>query len=297
MAPVEIIFALTRHEYQSYTDYKELVRLGGFDTCYVDQVDFTRPDTFYIVSPINGEWRPHRDRHKTGRPYNARVALWDLERPAGRGGLASYFAGAKELLNHWYFDEVWLSDRWLASEAHDQRIRFVPLGSHAELGTTERATKFEYDFAHLSYVGPHRRSSLYGQLAERNISLMPNGWGQERRDNLIKTKFMLNVHQDDSPLIEPLRLALAAAYGMPVLSEKILDANPYTRQGETHNIIQAEYDDLVGRAASLLNDDYGWHLAMGRRSHALMCLDYTFSRVVREAVKSRPPERPFWEIT
>lgn len=294
---MDIIFVQTRHSYQSYTDFWELVRLGGFDTCYVDQVDFARPDTFYVVSPINGEWRPHRDTHKTARRYNARVALWDLERPAGRGGLASYMAGAKDLLNFWYFDEIWLSDRWLASEAHDKRVRFVPLGSHAGLGTLEKAEEFAYDFAHLSYAGPNRRSSLYGQLDARNVRMMPNAWGQERRDNLIKTKFMLNVHQDDSPLIEPLRLALAAAFGIPVLSEKILDACPYTRQGETHNIIQAEYDELVGRAATLVNDDYGWHLAMGRRCHALMCLDYTFERIVKEAVNNRPPERPFWEIT
>ena len=98
---MEIIFALTRHEYDSYRDYRELVKLGNFQQCFVDEVDFSRPDTFYIVSPINGEWRPHRDKHKSSRPYNARVALWDLERPAGRGGLASYMAGAKDLLDRW----------------------------------------------------------------------------------------------------------------------------------------------------------------------------------------------------
>jgi hypothetical protein len=297
MVSMEIVFALTRHEYDSYRDYRELVKLGGFPTCYVDQVNFAKPDTFYVVSPINGEWRPHRDVYKSNGSYNARVALWDLERPAGRGGLASYMAGAKDLLDHWYFDEIWLSDRWLADQAHDSRIRFVPLGSHTGLGTLERAKEFTYDFAHLSYTGPNRRSSLYGQLAGRNIRMMPNAWGQERKDNLVKTKFLLNVHQDDSPLIEPLRLTVGAAFGLPILSERILDAYPYTRLGETHNIIQAEYGELVGKAANLLNDDYGWHLAMGRRCHALMCLDYRFDRVVKEAVKTRPPERPFWELT
>lgn len=293
---MEIIFALTRHKYQSYTDYRELVKLGNFQQCYVDQVDFAKPDTFYIVSPINGEWRPHRDAYRISQNYNVRVALWDLERPAGRGGLASYMAGAKDLLDHWYFDEIWLSDQWLASEIHDQRVRFVPLGSHPSLGTLERAKEFGYDFAHLSYE-INRRSKIYGELAGRNVRITPNCWGQERKDNLVKTKFLLNVHQDDSPLIEPLRLAVAAAFGIPILSEKILNAYPYTRQGETHNIIQVEYNELVGKAATMLSDDYGWHLAMGRRCHALMCQDYRFDRVVKEAVESRPPERPFWEIT
>lgn len=292
---MEIIFALTRHKYQSYTDYKELIRLSGFSTCYVDEVDFKSKDTFYIVSPINGEWRPHRDNHRISEHYHARVALWDLERPAGRGGLASYWEGAFDLLNHWYFDEIWLTDRWLANQAHDARVRFVPLGSHPGLGTLDRKGCI-FDFAHLSYE-VNRRSTIYGQFAARNIRMAPNGWGDDRHSMLQQVGFMLNVHQDDSPLIEPLRLALAAAYALPILSEKIIDAYPYTRLGEKHNIIQAEYDQLTARAAALLNDDYAWWQAMGRRCHTLMTKEYTFERLVREAVAKMPPGRPFWEIT
>lgn len=67
-----IIFAKTRHVYQSYDDFWRLVALSGFETCYVDEIDHNR-DATYIFTPTNGETLNGWDR---GR---ARIIWWDLE--------------------------------------------------------------------------------------------------------------------------------------------------------------------------------------------------------------------------
>lgn len=60
-----------------------------------------------------------------------------------------------------------------------------------------------------------------------NTAVAPNGWGVERHRRLQQSKFMLATHQDGFPYIEPLRFALAAAYGLLVLSEYCEDLHPY----------------------------------------------------------------------
>jgi len=279
-----IVFAQTRYSYDSYTDYWKLVGLSGFPTCYVDEVNFSR-EAVYIVSPLNGEWKPHRDAHRDDN-YRARVVWWCLERPGGSYGMAAYRQGCKEALDDWYFDEVWLSDKYLVFHMHDDRVRFVILGSHPGLGTTEKGPR-EYDFAHMSYQNG-RRNHICAQFTKRNIRMAPNGWGDERKKALCESGFMLNVHQDDFPALEPLRFSLAAAFGLPILTEACSDAYPYTRGGDDHCIIEVEYDELIGRAARLLNDDYNWWQAMGRRTHRMMCGEYTFGKMVRQAVGGLP---------
>jgi len=283
-----IVFARTRYEYASYTDYWKLVELAGFQTCYVDALDFTT-DNVYIVSPKNGEWVPHVEAHKS-EPHNATVVHWCLERPGGSGGLANFVRDIKKDLDAWYFDKIWFSDRYIVSQVQDSRAQYVVLGSHKGLGTLDKDPP-EYDFAHMSYVFG-RRGRIHGNLSAANVKLAPNGWGDERRDILKKSKFMLATHQDDYPMIEPLRLAMASAFAMPILLEFSVDTYPYSRGGEHHYVEQAHEDELVGKAREMMGGDHRYWQAMGRRLYTLMTGDFEFGRMVRLAVQDmREPDK------
>jgi len=282
-----IIFAHSRYEYGSYTDYKKLVELAGFETCYVDQIDYARTDVVYIVSPVTGELRPHRDGSRD-KPYYARVIHWCLERPGGAGGIADFINGTKAFLNDHYADFVWLSDRGLCEQVADSRCQFVILGSHPDLG--QPGYKYRercYDVVHLSYATP-RRSAIWARLTDKKIRIADNAWGSERDNALRRSKFMVNVHQDDWPVIEPLRFALCAAYGLPMITEEIRNAYPYTRQGPGHYCVQATYHDLAEKVCQALEADYAPYLAMGTRMREAMTTEFEFGRQVRLAVKDLP---------
>ena len=278
----DIIFAHTRYVYPSYTDYRRLVELAGFETCFVDQIDFTRKNVVYIVSPLNGEYRPHRDNWRK-HAHNAHVVWWSLERP-GPSGIAEFVRGTKRLLDDWYFDEVWLSDRYLCEQCHDKRVRFVVLGSHPALGQPRRSRRrsFQYDIVHLSYLTP-RRQAIIDPLTN-SLDVAPNGWGEARDRILAASAFMLNVHQDDWLVLEPLRFALAAAWALPMISEHMIDPYPYNRGETGHYIKQVHYDDLVGEVLNAVRGDYEQFRAMGRRMHDLMTTEFGFRRQVELAV-------------
>lgn len=52
---------------------------------------------------------------------------------------------------------------------------------------------------------------------------------------------MANIHQTPAPITEPLRFALAASYGLPLLSETCVDPWPLT---EGREIFMASYEQL-----------------------------------------------------
>lgn len=280
----DIIFAHTDYVYDSYTDYRKLVELEGFETCTVSEIDFER-DAVYIVSPLNGEYKPHRDNNRDGS-YNAYVISWCLERPSGCGGLRNFVQAQQQLLDDWSFDEVWLSDRYLVGHIRDSRIRFVPLGSHAGLGDASRGYQkdYKYDYIHLSYLTGRRRV-IIDKLSRLGHKSAPNCWPPDRHDVLMDCALMLNIHQDDWPVIEPLRLALAVAYAMPIITEHTHDSYPYNRGGKRHSIIDVEYADLAERVSKVIKEGPRSLRAMGWRAHDLMTTEFGFRRQVEIAVR------------
>ena len=287
---MEIIFAHTDYVYDSYTDYRKLVELADFETCTVGKIDFDR-DAIYIVSPINGEFAPHRDANRGGS-HKARVVSWCLERPGGSGGLRQFVHAQRQLLDDWSFDEIWLSDRYLVQHMHDSRVRFVALGSHIGLGDPSRANKssYEYDYIHLSYLAGRRRGIIQ-ELTNMGHRGAANCWGDDRHEALMNSAFMLNIHQDDWSVIEPLRLSLAAAYAMPIITEFVHDSYPYNRGGEEHNIKSVVYDKLIQEVHEIFERGPGPFCAMGLRAHHLMTTEFGFRRQVEltaEAMLSTP---------
>lgn len=268
----DVTFVKTRYLYDSYRDFWTLVELAGFPTIYVDEIDVSQHGIF-ITAPMNGEWRPHID-NQSDRPRNAHLILWNIERPDGSAGsVGSYARSNRELIYGRYVDEVWVSDRRLAEET---ALRFVVLGSHPGLG--EPGIKKKYSFCHMSYEVP-RRISIYKHFSPDTVG--PNCWPPERDEILRTSKFALNVHQDNHPFQEPLRFALFAAYGLPIVSETIYDSYPWSDEFMTY----AGYDGIVGKLKQVLNDDYEKFWKMAEKARERMCVEFEFGKVVREAVQ------------
>lgn len=271
----EPIFARTRYNYDSYTDYWKLVELSGFRTCYVDQIDLEQ-DEFYIVSPINGELRPHVTYRRSilKGPQKARIIWWNLERPDSHDrpfARESVVGPNNEILQ--YVDRIWVSDTLYHSL--DPRMQFVILGSNPWLRTADGEPP-TYDFTVMAYLNPRRTTVLSGLTAFR---MGPNAWEPQRGKILSSSKVMLNIHQTEAPICEPLRFALAAAYKMPIISETCADAFPL-KNGIS--ILMADYNRLAGYASEMMRKDLSWH---GERLHEELCSRWTFRTGVIKAME------------
>lgn len=269
----DIVFVKTGHHYDSYLDFFKLVELSGFEIVHVSDVDISQHITYLLV-PHNGEWNPHID-NQVDKPRNAHLVLWNIERPDGSAGSVGYYGRRqRELIYGRYFDEVWVSDRRLALETK-HATRFVVLGSDEGLGEPRRQK--DYDFCHMSYE-TNRRQSIYKHFDEKRTGR--NCWPPMRDEILKASKFALNVHQDQHPFQEPLRFALFAAYGLPIVSETIYDSYPWSDEF----MIFSGYDGLVGKIRQVLENDYQRWYDFGMRARERMCGKFRFKTMVEQAV-------------
>jgi len=270
---MKITFVKTRHHYDSYIDFWRFVELSEFPTIYVDELDVSQNGVF-IVAPINGEWRPHID-NQANKKRNAHLIHWNLERPSGSAGsIGQYAADGRELQANRYIDNIWHSDRRLATETGQE---FIVLGSDERLAIEGDNTK-RYVFCHLSAL-TDRRKRIIDQFDQASIG--PNSWDNERAAVLRQSKYALNIHQDNHPYMEPLRLALYAAYGLPIISESLIDSYPLV-DGE--HIITAAYNEIPKRLRIESGENYGHSLPMGERCKQLLCHDYNFKKMVEKKV-------------
>jgi len=266
---VDIVFCRTRYEYQSYTDFWRLVELSEFETVWLDELEPGR-DACYIVTPRNGELPGVLARLSGQR--RCKFVWWCLERPDAQGSVTRGGSIEKEI------DELWLSDRWLTN-LHRLRgwgpVRFVPVGSHKALGRDGNGN-YVYDWTHLSYAN-ERRLAIYDRLPGR---MMPNCWPPLRDHKLAETMVMVNVHQDNWAVIEPLRFALAAAFAMPIVSEYSHDTFPYELGLDVISTQGMGFKETLG---------FVWHnfsmaKEYGMRTKAIMTEELTFRHCVEEAV-------------
>lgn len=275
----EPIFARSRYLYQSYSDFWRLVELSNFQTCYVDEIDLEK-DEIYITAPFNGESEQHLPYRRSilKAPQKATVILWQLEKPYAVDGVPGT-VGMKVVstLDRClsFFDSVWISDKWIAGI--DPRFVYVELGSHPELASGPKDA-IQYDFAHMSCIVP-RREGIYGPLS-RHLRMAPNAWGAERDGILRRTRAMLNVHQDLVQVIEPLRIALAAAYRLAYLTEDSPNLEPLEPGQTCHT---APYDQLT-------NDVPLWFsqqdlAGMGEAIFQRLCIESNFRRGVMDALE------------
>lgn len=291
----DITFCRPVHNYESYADFWTLVSLSDFPIISVSDLDISQEGVF-ITAPMNEDWREHiNEQHKQKRPVYAHLIHWNLERPSGSAGSVGNYAKQNTYLKDglWpngertkrrgdgqtvtaygrFIDENWTSDRRLADET---QLRFVVLGSDTGLGSP--GNEKQYSFCHMSYEVP-RRGNIYKHFLADQIA--PNCWPPERDKVLGASRFALNVHQDIHPFQEPLRLALFAAYGLPIISETIFDIYPWSEE----MIITVGYDNLASKLREALISDYEPYREMGLRARERMTGDFNFKKCVLEAIE------------
>lgn len=257
------IFCTSKKQYSSYTDVLTLVSLSGFQTITLEQARFSDPSQVYIILS------PQQPPDLTGA--RCKFIWWTLE----------YGGEYEPDLSGWR-GEVWASDPAWAT-AHD--AKFVLMGSHPALMSKEygHQAHWEYDYLMLAYLTP-RREAVLRQLSDFRTPDDPYpGYGVERHHQLCGSHLMLHVHQrDDTHAIAPQRIALAAAYKLPLICERVPDAGVYEQY-----IPFVEYENLNAEVRSQVGMyDAGMVQERGERLHRWLCEEHTFRMSVEEALKS-----------
>lgn len=263
----DIVFVQTRHKYDSYADLWRLIELCGFPLIYPDEIPERAPDTTFIISPVNGEWKEWPEDRTTGN-----IVFWNLE--WGKGDPLPCVS------------ETWTSDRW-----HAQHIgaRYVPFGSHPDLCPTERNGEFIHDVILLAWRNWPRQVAE-GLLQGAGLNVAPDGWGEQRRKTLERTRCMVNIHQhqrdypgtenqEDYHCVPVQRFAVAASARIPLISQPMFDSFPFT-SGVHFLAAEMRY---IADAVQALTPERGRELA--DNMWVLLCEYRRFDRVVKAYVR------------
>lgn len=250
-------FVRTRHHYDSYSDYWRLVELAGYPTCYVDEMDVQDASQCYILPLLNGEWMQGWQAPK------ARIIHHDIEWRLD--GAYPQILGVAE---------TWASDPWYARQIG---AKYVLLGSDAHLNLHPEQTADKYfDVVLLAYM-TNRRDHIAHQLSLQHVSIAPRGWNEDRHGSLIRTRAMLQVHQHDGiPTIAPQRFALAAAYHMPMISEKVCEPGSFADA-----VLWADYHHLAETTSQHIRQELSPY---ADALYQLLCVERTFKHEIEAAL-------------
>lgn len=271
-----IVFARTRWSYDSYADFWRLVELSGFPTCYVDEINLGA-DAVYVTTPVNGEVEALRQKreHHLGTP-TAKVVWWNLERPDAPN-MPPPTQVVSDALS--VFDRVWVSDRHYRSL--DARQQYLTLGSHPLLRLHDQPVGKQFDYAHMSYVHG-RRIEILARLRQQGLREAPCAGPGETRDQVLReSRVMLNTHQTPVEIGEPIRIALTAAYRLPLVSEHLRDPYPLV---PGMDYVDATADELPAVVRDLVRDDYRCAV-LGENLYRALCVDRTFQSEVQAAAR------------
>lgn len=255
-------FVFSDTDYPSYADLRTLVSLSEFDAVTLSRADFSHPDDVYIL--VTPEQPPDLNA------VPARVILWNFE----------YAGDYVPKLETWK-RELWASDpAW--AQARD--AQFVLCGSDSRLqmcsdvGMTDEDLVLGYDVTMLGYMTPRR---VNVKRALPTLTWTPDypGTGIERDAVLKATRLMLNVCQHDERYLTPLRLAVAAAYKLPVIHETVANTGPYADAVEF-----CDYDAITDAALAFFKKKR--KPALGERLYKLLCEKYPFRASVLNALEA-----------
>lgn len=265
----QVIFALPRTNYTSYTDLYRLIELAGYPTCYLDEIDPTS-DQCYIMTVSNGENAAGWQNPK------ARIILFDCE---WRPDTYPRIPGCE----YWHMDKA-------TADRHG--VRYVPIGGDARLkpDVLPGAQDDPFEVAYYGYIhGVPRRETILRELRAEGLTVTPAGlWDVspetqkrtlERHFALDNSTLYLHVHQRaDSPGVPGLRMVVAAAYELPFVSETIVDAGVFDGA-----FISAPYANLVEMVALWVAQPKNMSVVAGWL-HNLLCNELTFRRVIEASV-------------
>lgn len=237
-----IIFVKTRHEYDSYQDFWELVTLSEFPICHPDEIDWTS-DNIYVITPHNGEFPNPLPSRK------CKVIWLNIERPGNYD---------EKLWKQ--FDEVWLCDRAWAVKTHS---RFFFMASDSRLGYSG---EHNLPPVSLAYVCG-RRCEPYAKMKLNNV----NCFGAEKKELLANAKALVVLHQD-VPVMSPQRFCYAAAAHLPVFYETMPDFFPFV---PGYDVIPITYDNCVDEVINA-----GLIKIVGENLYQKMCVKTNFKKEV-----------------
>lgn len=257
----KVVFARPEWDYVPYHDLYRLIELSGYELVKFSEID-PDSDNTYIITIYN-------DETQHGYPgAHARLILLDLEWHNSKPEIPGV-------------SEVWAADKWYADKIG---ARYTPLGSHPELNPhPAESARLQYDIAFMAYLDPHRRAHVVERIRRAGLSIAPNGWNEERHRALLASRCVLHVHQHDHiPAVAPLRWCIAAAYGLPIISEAVADRGLFTQS----HFMTAEYRYL-SQFAQLWLKDHASRLRLadyGRALHSLLCQEHTFKKSIEAVV-------------
>lgn len=257
----EPIFVFPEKDYPSYADIKQLVKLSGFQAVTIKQMTAFSRQPYIVVSP---------EAIPDVQGWQSRVICWQLEYAGDYTNNYANFGGI-----------VWASDKAWA-DAHG--AKYVLMGSHPELGDgyiVQRDGR-EYDVTMLGYMTP-RRQVIKDSLSElRWPADYPGHSTTDRHKIMMHTRLMLHVHQhDNAPHLAPQRIAIAAAYRMPVISEAVGDM-----AGLDMYMLFADYSVIPECVHRLLDDPERNLASEGQKLHNYLCIERPFRKCVTEALKA-----------
>jgi len=260
----DVTFVRTRTYYQPYDDLFKLAELSGYPVIYLDEMDTSDPTKVYLYSPNNGETM-------NGWPHaRARIIFVQLE----------WHTDHKPVELPPGVSECWNGDAWHARLIN---ARHVPIGGHIGLNLDPNdCPAKEYDVAFMSYTDIHRRKRILDQLIERGFKVAPNGWGDERHAALVRSRVIVHVHQwENIPTIAPLRWCIAAAYGLPIISESVNDRRPFA----AGDFMTCDYMSLVDFVTEQLQRENDGRLeSYGYNLRNMLCRVLTFRESVERAL-------------
>lgn len=262
-----VIFVKTRHHYASYVDFWRLVDASEFETRFIDEIDLADETAIYVFTPMNGEILPCLRVER-----RSRVVWWNLERPGADPTTGPSIDALSGLI-----DAIWVSDRFAAQS--DSRFTYAFMASHARIADANFFPQ-KYDVCHLAYIWG-RREACINELRARGLSIAPQAYGADAQNKIVPAcKLMLNLHQfADAPMVAPLRFAVAAAYGIPIISERLpVPENGPMIIGEIERI-----PDLVRRlvADSVGTESLSKH---GYYLHRQFCINTDFRNEVERRI-------------
>lgn len=229
----ETIFIISRTTggvtHESYVDYWNMVRLWGYRTCELSEVDYQNPEHTYIwTSPIG---RPQQVfEHDAARARKCKLILWHLEWPNWVNGKLLHLDGLADPV-----DQVWVSDAHLLSlwRIHEPKtapkVRFLVLGGHPDFGNPgyDSEAAPAYDFAHFMYLTGFRGEKFYA-IAQRGFSMAPNTFDMGQRDAILRqSRWGLNLHQNPLPCLSPQRFMIFASYRLPIITDFCENPSPF----------------------------------------------------------------------
>lgn len=236
-----ILFARPDHNYASYEDFWQLVEAARFPVIKFTEVDLARAND-YIFTPWNGqvaELLPQM-RAKAKGKAKARVVWWNLERDLADAPEDERNARLDKVIPPGgsaaaLVDDIWVSDRTYA--ALDARFRHVIMGGHPGFADL-RSVLFrqpEWLATLYAYVWG-RRQMIVDDIVRHGVTLGPNAWTPGDRARVLSgSRIMVNTHQYDAArTIAPIRFAVAASYGMGLVSEPTDD--PFPLVSGTHYV-------------------------------------------------------------